>query len=170
VPRRNTFTLLTGDRAYVASHTGDLEDEATFAAFEGNLAHLTSLIEVEPHWVVHDLHPGYLSTRFAAKQLTPQRRLTVQHHHAHIAACAAEHGITTPVIGVALDGLGLGDDGTLWGGEILLANLARYRRLGRFLRAPLPGGEAAVRNPWRMLLGYLNAAECDPGEPYPGEP
>ena len=170
---KHTFTVLLGSRAYVASHTGDLDDYPTFTAFDGNLAHLTSLLDAKPTWVAHDLHPGYLSTQFAVGSgqgtgtgWDADRRIAVQHHHAHIASCAAEHGICDPVIGIALDGLGMGDDGTLWGGEILLADLTGYRRVGRFLRAPLPGGAAAVRQPWRMVLGYLHGAEggawCEP--------
>jgi hydrogenase maturation protein HypF len=162
---KHTFTLAGGARAHLAGHTGDLEDLETLQAFERDLERLGALLELEPEWVAHDLHPGYLSTRHAVDRFPPARRIPVQHHHAHVAACAAEHGIAGPVLGVALDGLGLGDDGTLWGGEVLLADLGGYRRLGRFGRAPLPGGEAAVRQPWRMALGYLLAAEGDPGEP-----
>ncbi len=91
--------------------------------------------------MAHDLHPGYLSTQFAQRYPAGDR-MPIQHHHAHIAACAAEFGVTEPVIGIAYDGLGLGDDGTLWGGEVLIADLTGYRRFGRFSRAPLPGGES----------------------------
>ena len=157
---KNTFTLAEGDRAIVGPHIGDLSDADTLAAFEDALAHLREVCAIHPEHVAHDLHPDYLSTRYAARFPAP-RRLAVQHHHAHVAAVAAEHGITGPFIGVAYDGLGLGDDGTFWGGEILLADLRGYRRLGRFSRAPMPGGEAAVRRPARMALGYLFGGEGD---------
>ncbi len=114
--------------------------------------------------VVHDLHPEYLSTKYAMAGFPAARRIAVQHHHAHVASCAAEHGIHEPFLGVAYDGLGMGDDGTLWGGEILFADLAGYRRLARFGRAPLPGGALAVRRPYRMALGYLLGAEALPGD------
>jgi hydrogenase maturation protein HypF len=158
---KHTFTLARGFRGYVAPHTGDLEDLMTFRAFEGNLAHLEQLLAFEPRRVVHDLHPAYLSTQFAVAHFPPDARLGVQHHHAHVASCAAEHGIRQPVIGVAYDGLGLGDDGTLWGGEILVADLAGYRRFARFATAPMPGGSMAVRKPFRMALGYLFGVEQD---------
>jgi hydrogenase maturation protein HypF len=157
---KHTFTLARGARAHVAPHNGDLEDLATHRAFTDGLGHLSRLLALEPEVVVHDLHPGYLSTRFAVETFPAERRIAVQHHHAHVASCAAEHGITDPFLGVAYDGLGMGDDGTFWGGEILLADLRGYRRLARFGRAPMPGGELAVRRPYRMALGYLFGAEA----------
>ncbi|GAA3277125.1 carbamoyltransferase HypF [Dactylosporangium vinaceum] len=155
---KHTFTLARGSTAIVGPHTGDLQQQETMTAFTDHLAHLTRVTGVEPAVVVHDLHPGYLSTQYA--QTVSVRRVGVQHHHAHVASCAAEHGITGRYLGVAYDGLGLGDDGTLWGGEVLLADLRSYRRLARFGRAPLPGGAAAVRRPARMALGYLFGAEA----------
>ena len=110
--------------------------------------------------MAHDLHPEYLSTKYAVANFPADRRIAVQHHHAHVVSCAAEHGLNDPFIGVAYDGLGMGDDGTLWGGEILAADLTGYRRLARFGRAPLPGGALAVKKPWRMALGYLLGAEA----------
>jgi hydrogenase maturation protein HypF len=157
---KHTFTLARGSRAHVAPHNGDLEDLATHRAFTDGLAHLSRLLALEPEVVVHDLHPEYLSTKYAVSQFPAAKRIAVQHHHAHVASCAAEHGITGPFLGVAYDGLGMGDDGTLWGGEILLADLRGYRRLARFGRAPLPGGALAVRRPYRMALGYLFGAEA----------
>jgi hydrogenase maturation protein HypF len=105
--------------------------------------------------VAHDLHPGYLSTQYAIRHFPESRRIPVQHHHAHVASAAAEAGLTGEFIGVAFDGLGMGDDGTFWGGEVLVATLAAYRRVGRFGRAPMPGGALAVKKPYRMALGYL---------------
>jgi hydrogenase maturation protein HypF len=160
---KHTFALAIGGRAHVAPHTGDLEDLATHQAYEWNRLHLERLLAVEPTWVVHDLHPGYLSTQDAVRRFPAQRRIAVQHHHAHVASCAAEQGITGPFLGLAYDGLGMGDDGTFWGGELLLADLVSYRRLARFGRAPMPGGASAVKRPYRMALGYLLAAEGAPG-------
>jgi hydrogenase maturation protein HypF len=157
---KHTFTLARGTRGHVAPHTGDLEDLLTHRAFETNLAHLERLLEIEPEYVAHDLHPGYLSTQYAIRHFPESRRIPVQHHHAHVASAAAEAGLTTEFIGVAFDGLGMGDDGTFWGGEVLVATLAGYRRVGRFGRAPMPGGALAVRRPYRMALGYLMAAEA----------
>ena len=155
---KHTFTLADGHRAIVGPHTGDLEDADTLDAFTATLRHLSRLQDIDPKYVAHDLHPTYLSTQFA-KRWPARQRIGVQHHHAHVASCAAEHGITGPFVGVAYDGLGLGDDGTFWGGEILVADLAGYRRVGRFGTAPLPGGSAAIRHPARMALGYMVGAE-----------
>ncbi|WP_424887069.1 carbamoyltransferase HypF [Streptomyces sp. XH2] len=163
---KHTFALAEGAGAVLGPHTGDLEDALTLDAFEAAYADFVRLTGIEPRVVAHDLHPGYLSTRWARSR-PAERRIAVQHHHAHVAACAAEHGLDGPFLGVAYDGLGLGDDGTLWGGEILVADLVRYRRAGRFATAPLPGGAAAVRRPARMALGYLYGAEAlgGPGVP-----
>ncbi len=153
---KHTATLAIGSRAVLGPHTGDLAHPAAYAAFTDGVDRLCRLHATEPQIVAHDLHPAYLSTQYAVRY---PRRVAVQHHHAHVAAVAAEHGLAGPFLGVAYDGLGLGDDGTLWGGEILLAGYTGYRRLGRFGRAPLPGGEAAVRRPTRMALGYLYGGE-----------
>ncbi|MEB3962687.1 carbamoyltransferase HypF [Streptomyces kunmingensis] len=154
---KHTFTLARGDRAHLGTHIGDLTDPATYAAFETAYQDLSALTGIVPGVVAHDLHPGYLSTQWARATGLPL--VPVQHHHAHLAACAAEHGLTRPFTGIAYDGLGLGDDGTLWGGEVLIADLNSYRRVGRFATAPLPGGDVAVRHPWRTALGYLHGAE-----------
>jgi hydrogenase maturation protein HypF len=167
---KHTFTLARGARAHVAPHNGDLEDLATHRAFTDGLAHLSRLLGLEPEIVVHDLHPEYLSTKYAIEHFPASRRIAVQHHHAHVASCAAEHGISGPFLGVAYDGLGMGDDGTLWGGEILLADLRGYRRLARFGRAPLPGGALAVKRPYRMALGYLFGAESPDADGAAGAP
>jgi hydrogenase maturation protein HypF len=165
---KHTFTLARGSRAHVAPHNGDLEDLATHRAFTDGLAHLSRLLALEPEMVVHDLHPEYLSTKYAIARFSADKRIAVQHHHAHVAACAAEHGIVGQFLGVAYDGLGMGDDGTLWGGEVLLADLRGYRRLARFARAPLPGGALAVKRPYRMALGYLFGSESFEDDPTPG--
>jgi hydrogenase maturation protein HypF len=161
---KHTFVLARGGRAHIAPHIGDLEDMLTHRAFEGNLAHLKRLLDIEPRWVAHDLHPAYLSTQFAVRHFPESRRIGVQHHHAHVASAAAEAGLTGQFIGVAFDGLGMGDDGTFWGGEVLVATLATYRRVARFGRAQMPGGALAVKKPYRMALGYLLSAEAfEPG-------
>ena len=162
---KHTATLAVGGQAVVGPHTGDLADEASYEAFESTVDRLCRWQGLTPAVVAHDLHPGYLSSRYARDRAG--RRIAVQHHHAHVVAVAAEHGLSGPFIGVAYDGLGMGDDGTLWGGELLLATYTGYRRLARFARAPLPGGAAAVRRPARMALGYLFGGE-DLGGPRPG--
>jgi hydrogenase maturation protein HypF len=155
---KHTFALADDNRAVLSPHIGDLSDHDTFTAFEQTLTHLSRLVEITPEVVAHDLHPAYLSTQYA-RRWPAERRLPVQHHHAHVASCAAEHGLAGPFLGVAYDGLGWGDDGTLWGGEVFVADLSSYRRVGRFGTAPLPGGEAAIRRPARMALGYLFGTE-----------
>jgi hydrogenase maturation protein HypF len=150
---KNTFTLVHGSSAYVSQHIGDLESLATLEHFRAALAAYRDLFRVEPRIGVRDLHPGYLSTRVAG-ELELERVIAVQHHHAHIAAVLAEHGETAPAIGVAYDGTGYGEDGCVWGSEILVADLAGYRRFGHLRYAPLPGGDTAARNPWRAAIGY----------------
>ncbi|MCM4081250.1 carbamoyltransferase HypF [Paractinoplanes hotanensis] len=155
---KHTFTLARGGRALIGPHGGDLADADTLAALHETVDQLSRLHRFTAEVVAHDLHPGYLSTGYA-RAATPGDRVGVQHHHAHVVSCAAEHGVEGPFLGVAYDGLGYGDDGTLWGGEVLLATYTGFRRLGRFGRAPLPGGEAAIRRPARMALGYLYGGE-----------
>lgn len=152
---KNTFTLAHQSTAYVSPHIGDLEDLDTLEHFERTLASYRRLFHVHPRVVVRDRHPGYLSST-VAEDLGLERVLTVQHHHAHIAAVAGEHGVTQRVVGVAYDGTGYGDDGHVWGAEILLADLTSYRRVGQLRYAPMPGGDLAARRPWRAALGYLS--------------
>lgn len=152
---KNTFTLVDGSRAYVSQHIGDLDSLETVTHFRDTLHRFEQLFQITPIVAVRDLHPGYLSTRLAEElRLSPV--MTVQHHHAHIAAVLAEHGETGPVIGVAYDGTGYGDDGNVWGAEVMLADLADYRRLAHLRYAPLPGGDLAAREPWRSALSYLS--------------
>ncbi|MFI7117429.1 carbamoyltransferase HypF [Amycolatopsis sp. NPDC049868] len=155
---KNTVTLAVGDRAVISPHIGDLAKAGSVDAFERTTRRLCHWLDVTPEFCAHDLHPRYHSTSHAANWPS-ERRIAVQHHHAHVAAVAAEHGVDEPFIGVAYDGLGLGDDNTLWGGEVLLATYTGYRRLGRFGRVALPGGDVAVRRPDRMALGYRFGAE-----------
>ncbi|MBX7547814.1 carbamoyltransferase HypF [Streptomyces sp. tea 10] len=159
---KNTFCVGDDRYAWLSAHVGDMDDLATLTAFERATAHLADLTSVAPRLLVADLHPGYRSAQWAVRA-GHERGLPVarvQHHHAHIASAMAEHGLdgSAPVIGVAFDGTGYGDDGTVWGGEVLLADYDGYRRLAHLRRVPLPGGDAAVRNPYRMALSHLWAA------------
>lgn len=150
---KHTFCLTKGRYALLSQHIGDLENYETLAFFQETLERMKQLFRVEPRTVVHDLHPGYLSTRFARS--LGCETFAVQHHHAHVASCMAENGLRGPVIGVALDGTGYGTDSQIWGGEFLIADLAGFERHAHFRYVPLPGGDQAVREPWRMALSYL---------------
>jgi hydrogenase maturation protein HypF len=152
---KNTVCLTRGRLAFVSQHVGDLENAETYAFFEQTIAHLRRMLGVDPHVVAYDLHPDYLSTRWARAQ-TERRRVGVQHHHAHVAACMAEHRLEGRVIGVALDGTGYGTDGRIWGGEVLLADYAAFERVAHLAYVPMPGGSAAIREPWRMAVSYLS--------------
>jgi hydrogenase maturation protein HypF len=154
---RNTVCVARAGRAVLSPHIGDLDHPEAEAFFRESIDRMCELVGVVPVAVVHDLHPDYTSTRWALASGLPA--VSVQHHHAHVAACLAEHGRSDRVIGIAFDGTGLGEDGTLWGGEILEADLARCRRLGHLRAIALPGGEAAIRQPWRLAL----AAAIDAG-------
>jgi hydrogenase maturation protein HypF len=152
---KNTFTLAEGERAFVSQHIGDLENLETLEHFHAALARFRDLFRITPRAVVRDRHPGYLSTR-VAEELGIARVIAVQHHHAHIAAVAAEHGRAGRVVGLAFDGTGYGDDGLVWGAEALVADLLDFTRVGQLRYAPLPGGDLAARRPWRAALGFLS--------------
>jgi hydrogenase maturation protein HypF len=152
---KNTFTLAQGSAAFVSQHIGDLESLETLEHFEETLARMRDLFRIEPEVAVRDLHPGYLSTR-VAEGLGLERIIAVQHHHAHIAAVLAEHGLTGPAVGIAYDGTGYGTDGNIWGAEVLVSDLEGYQRLAHLRYAPMPGGDAAARAPWRAALGFLS--------------
>ncbi|NDY42602.1 carbamoyltransferase HypF [Dissulfurirhabdus thermomarina] len=160
---KNTFCLVRGAEAVPGPHVGDLEDAETFAFYQEAAAHLSALLRLEPEAAACDLHPDYLSTRYARGLGVPV--LPVQHHHAHAVAVMAEHGLEGPVLAVVFDGAGLGPDGTIWGGEFLLARPAGFRRLGSLRSFPLPGGDAAAREPWRPALALLRAAGRAGGDP-----
>jgi hydrogenase maturation protein HypF len=162
---KSTFCLAKDRVAYVSHHIGDLENYETLRAFTDGIDHFRRLFDVTPEVVAHDLHPEYLSTRYALG-LDGVALVGVQHHHAHIAACLADNGEEGPAIGVALDGLGFGADATLWGGEFLIADLASFERVAHLEAVPLPGGTIAIRQPWRMAAVYLAAAL---GESHPRE-
>jgi hydrogenase maturation protein HypF len=150
---KNAFCLTKGRHAILSQHIGDLENYETLVFFEETLANLRKLFRVEPRAVVHDLHPNYLTTRFAMG-IPGLPKIGVQHHHAHIASCMAENGLTGEVIGVALDGTGYGADGQIWGGEFLVAGFHGFERRAHFRYVPMAGGDAAIREPWRMALAY----------------
>ena len=152
---KNTFCLSKGRYAVLSQHIGDLENYETLVFFEETLANLRKLFRVEPRAVAYDLHPLYLSTRFALGLGPEIEKIGVQHHHAHIASCMAENGLQGAVIGVAFDGTGYGTDGQIWGGEFLVAGYSAFERRAHFRYVPLAGGDAAVRQPWRSALSYL---------------
>ncbi len=151
---KNTFCLTKGPYAFLSHHIGDLENLETLTAFEEGIKHFKRLFNIEPKAVAYDLHPDYLSTKYALS-IPDLPKVGVQHHHAHIVSCMAENGIEGEVIGVAFDGTGFGTDGTIWGGEFLEVNPKEFIRLAHLKRVPLPGGSMAIKQPWRMAMVYL---------------
>ena len=153
---KNTICLLKEDLAFVSPHIGDLQNLKAHKFFTDSVATLQAVLECEPEIIAHDLHPDYAGTRWAQEQKTRGKQLVpVQHHHAHLVAVQAEHGLTGPSLGLILDGTGFGADGTIWGGEILAGDAADFTRLGHLETVPLPGGDAAIKAPWRTALSYL---------------
>jgi len=150
---KNTFCLTKGDSAFLSQHIGDMENFETMSSFEQGIELLKQLFQIKPELVVHDLHPDYLSTRYAMGLDMP--KIGVQHHFAHALSCMAEYGSVGPALAVVMDGTGYGEDGTVWGGEFLEVTVSRYRRLGHLRYIPLPGGDRAVMEPWRMGASYL---------------
>jgi hydrogenase maturation protein HypF len=159
---KNTFCLTRERYAFLSHHIGDMENFETLQAFEQGVRHFERLFRVRPAVLAYDLHPDYLATRYAFVRAEQEQlpAVGVQHHHAHIAACMTEHGLPEdrPVIGVAFDGTGYGEDGAIWGGEFLLADYANFRRPYHLTYVPMPGGDAAVREPWRLALAWLRRA------------
>lgn len=156
---KNTFCVASTEHAWVSQHIGDMENLETLTAFESGVALFSRVFDVVPDVVAADLHPGYLSSSWARSR-HGDRLIEVQHHHAHVAAVMAEHGLrpTERVVGVAFDGTGFGDDGTIWGGEILVADAMGYERVAHLAPVPLPGGESSIRNPYRTALAHLGCA------------
>jgi hydrogenase maturation protein HypF len=163
---KSTFCLAAGRRAFVGHHIGDLRTYETLVAFREGIAHFERTFGIAPEVVAHDLHPDYLSTSYA-QELDCPTRVPVQHHHAHLAACLAEHGEPGPAVGAIYDGTGFGLDGTPWGGELLVGDLGSFQRFARLLPVALPGGDAAVREPWRMACVWLAAALGEESPPLP---
>jgi hydrogenase maturation protein HypF len=157
---KNTFCIARGGHAFVSHHIGDLGNYETLQSYIDAIAHLTALLDVTPTVIAHDLHPDYPSTQYAIElaERYGARLVGVQHHHAHIASCLVDNGVTGPVIGVAFDGLGIGCDQHAWGGEFFVADLNGFERTVHFAEVPMPGGDAAVRSPWRMAASHLDAA------------
>jgi hydrogenase maturation protein HypF len=155
--QKNTVCVTRGDEAFLSQHVGDLDEPAVRDFHRDAAAHLERILGVRPEVAAHDLHLDYPSTAMA-RERTGVRFEGVQHHHAHVASCLAENGFEAPVVGLALDGFGLGDDGGAWGGEILVADLAGFRRAGHLRAVPLAGGDRAAREPWRMALVHLHEA------------
>lgn len=154
--QKNTFTLVRGGHAFVSQHIGDLENAETLASYEHTYDLYRRLFRIEPKIVAHDLHPEYLSTKWALELGLPT--VGVQHHHAHIVSVTAEHGCDEPVVGIAFDGTGYGSDGAIWGGEVLVSTWERFERVAHLRYVPLVGGAAAIRRPARMALSHLWAA------------
>jgi hydrogenase maturation protein HypF len=154
---KNAFCLTRENYAFLSQHIGDLENLETLENFEATIRLYKKMYHIEPEVVAYDMHPEYLSTKYALDliEATGLKGVPVQHHHAHIASCMADNGINEPVIGVAFDGTGYGEDGTIWGAEFMLAGYSGFKRLAHFEYVPLPGGKAAIERPYRMALSYL---------------
>ena len=157
---KSTFCLARGDRAWVGPHIGDLRNWETLSSFREGVEHFERLFGVEPEVVAHDLHPDYLSTAYAQDREGVEL-VAVQHHHAHLAACLAEHAEPGPAVGAIFDGSGYGPDGTVWGGELLVGDPGGYERAGFLFPVRLPGGDAAAQEPWRMACAWLATAFDD---------
>jgi hydrogenase maturation protein HypF len=151
---KNTFCIAKDDRAWVGHHIGDLKNYETLRSFSEGIEHFQSLFAVEPEVVAYDLHPEYLSTKYALER-SGVKTVGVQHHHAHLAACLAEHGEVGPAVGAIYDGTGYGPDGTVWGGELLVGDARDFRRVAHLHPVRMPGGERAIRQPWRMACAWL---------------
>ncbi len=157
---KNTICLARDKQAFLSQHIGDLENNQAFEFFKQTILHMQRLLDIEPAIIAHDMHPRYLSTQYAMEQ-ADKTLVPVQHHHAHIVSCMAENGLDGDVIGLAFDGTGYGPDGGIWGGEVLIASHANFIRPAHLAYVPMPGGEAVIREPWRMGLSYLIAAFGD---------
>lgn len=159
---KNTFCLVSGDRAWLGPHIGDLENLETYESYTGAIRRFERFLDVTPEVIAHDLHPDYLSTQYARGR-DETVRVAVQHHHAHVVSVMAEHGLHHPVFGLSYDGTGYGTDGTSWGGELLIATRAKFERVGTFRPLALVGGDQAIRHPWRLALALvLDAYHGDP--------
>jgi len=157
--QKNTFALAKNQRVYISHHIGDLKNLEVLTAFEQSITHYQQIFDIQPDAIAYDLHPEYLSTRYAltSPDWNAKPKIGIQHHHAHAVACMAENALSQPAIGIILDGTGYGRDGTIWGGEILLAEKHDFRRLGHFETVGMPGGQAAIDHPWQMGYSYLHA-------------
>jgi hydrogenase maturation protein HypF len=154
---KNTICVTKKDQAFISQHIGDLENLPTYEFFKLTIAHLKRILDINPEIIAHDLHPDYLSTRYAM-DLPADHKIQVQHHHAHIVSCMAEHKLEGTVLGLSFDGTGYGTDGTVWGGEILIVREHDFERAGHLAYVPMPGSAAAIKAPWRMAVSYLQGA------------
>lgn len=151
---KNTVCLTKGKNAFLSQHIGDLENLETYRFLELTIRHMKQILDIDPQIVAYDLHPDYLSTHYAQEQ-EGVKKIAVQHHHAHIVSCMAENGLDGQVIGLSFDGTGYGTDGHIWGGEVLIAERHQFRRAAHLTYLPMPGGAAAIKEPWRMAISYL---------------
>jgi len=153
---KNTFCLTKDNYAFVSQHIGDMENMETLEHFDSTVSLYKRLFHIEPEIVACDLHPDYLATKYAQELgAAGMKLIPVQHHHAHVASCLADNGLEGPVIGVTFDGTGMGADGKIWGGEFLVADYRNFRRAGHLEYLPLPGGDAAIKRPYRSAIGYI---------------
>jgi len=152
---KNTFCLTRDNYAFMSHHIGDLENLETLTSFEQGIEHFKRIFNIEPSFLAYDLHPEYLSTKYALS-LDRIPKIGIQHHHAHIVSCMGDNGIDGEVIGVSFDGTGYGSDGKIWGGEFLLCDYKGFKRVAHLEYTPLPGGERAIKEPWRMAASFLN--------------
>jgi hydrogenase maturation protein HypF len=153
---KSTFCVARAGEGFLSPHLGDLDSEEAYVAFRADLELYLAMLGIEPKLIAHDLHPEYLATKWALEQ--DVEPIGVQHHHAHAAACLAEHGLEGPVLALVFDGTGYGTDGTLWGAELFRCGLDEFRRVAHLDPVPLPGGEAAIREPWRIAAVHLERA------------
>jgi hydrogenase maturation protein HypF len=151
---KNTVCYTKDRFAFMSQHIGDLENLATLDGFEDTIHHMNNLFEINPSYIIHDLHPDYISTKWVQENAKIPT-FAIQHHYAHILSVMAEHGLEDNLVGFSLDGTGFGDDGTIWGGEVLICNLRSFKRYAHFETMPMPGGEKAIHEPWRMAVSYL---------------
>lgn len=151
---KSTICLTKGNNAFISQHIGDIENQATYEFFQLTIEHMKRILDINPRIIAYDLHPDYLSSIYALEQQDVEK-VPVQHHHAHIVSCMAENRLDGPVIGLSFDGTGYGTDGNIWGGEILIAEDKRFERVAYLSYVPMPGSEAAIKEPWRMAVSYL---------------
>ncbi len=159
---KNTFCLTRDRYAFLSQHIGDMENVEVYESFEQNVEHLSRLFRVQPEMLAYDMHPDYFTTAYAQRSTLNVQRIPVQHHHAHIASCMADNKLDNrTLIGLSFDGTGYGTDGAIWGGEVLLASYADFERVAHLEYLPLPGGDSATRNPWRIAVGYAESLGLD---------
>jgi hydrogenase maturation protein HypF len=159
---KNTFCLTRDRYAFLSQHIGDMENVEVYESFEQNVEHLSRLFRVQPEIIAYDMHPNYFTTSYVEHLVSNAQRVPVQHSHAHIASCMADNKLDDrQLIGLSFDGIGYGTDGAIWGGEVMLASYADFERVAHLEYLPLPGGDSATRNPWRIAIGYAESLGLD---------